>query len=934
MSVQLIVYPQNYNGQFNAFASSSVEFLVNGLIFTGLNSTPIFSSASNNVPLAIMNSAPPTIPNTWYRFISTGFGTSPTPVVTSNDLVLESTAAVSLSFSGVYQRITNTNIGQTYNLIINLASIPSPVNGNLIIQIYDGTTQSAFTIISPNALQLTYNFQAPNTNFTVILGYYNTGFTNTVTIDNLSVKPMGTTPGFSDFELEDGQVICDLYEDEDIPLSLSVDNFKNVAEKVQSYSKAFKLPATKRNNLIFDNMFEVTRTDDGIIFNPYVKTECVLKQDGFILFKGYLKMLDINDKEGEISYNVNLYSEVVALADILKDRTFSDLNFTELEHEYNRTQITYSWSDSGTGITYTNPSTSGYRNANDTVKYPFVDWSHQFIVADSGGTPTAGNPQLPTLESAFRPFIQLKYLINRIFAASPFTWESSLFDSDDFEKLYMDFNWGADNAPALVADTSLDTLYLANTGTSPGFNYATTSFSVMELTINIPFIGGFVPPNYNTSTNVITSTVSGETYTIDYSYSIENTDTVARELECQWLYNSTPINFSGVQTISAGGTYNYQGIFTQLMAVGGDTLQVQFKTNAGTASKVRQSPGIFPTGAAGAYVTFNFGALNITSGILLQTLRGELGQWDFLKGLMTMFNLVSLPDEDNPNNIKFEPYGDIFIQNTVDPPLLTLAARSIQHDWTDRIDVAEMKLTPLTDLNKNTIFKFAEDDDDFCFMEYKRQAGGHLYGSKKYDASIASNGLATVLQGTKEIVAEPFAATISDTLMPQYPGIVIPKIYASSDDETEGFDNAPRILYNNGIKDSGITYYIPEQSGVTSTNITTFLQFSHLTDIPTIISSPPAITDTSDFHFGECQLPNGLGASTPRNLFNLYWLPYYNELYNPDTRAMTIKVNLSPSIINTFKFNDTVMLKNREFRVNKIDYKPNDLATVEFILIP
>ena len=49
---------------------------------------------------------------------------------------------------------------------------------------------------------------------------------------------------------------------------------------------------------------------------------------------------------------------------------------------------------------------------------------------------------------------------------------------------------------------------------------------------------------------------------------------------------------------------------------------------------------------------------------------------------------------------------------------------------------------------------------------------------------------------------------------------------------------------------------------------------------------------------------------------------------------MTIKVNLSPADINTFKFNDTVFIKNRVFRVNKIDYKPNDLATVEFILIP
>ena len=47
-----------------------------------------------------------------------------------------------------------------------------------------------------------------------------------------------------------------------------------------------------------------------------------------------------------------------------------------------------------------------------------------------------------------------------------------------------------------------------------------------------------------------------------------------------------------------------------------------------------------------------------------------------------------------------------------------------------------------------------------------------------------------------------------------------------------------------------------------------------------------------------------------------------------------MKVNLTPADINVFKMNDRVMIKNRSFRVNKIDYKPNNLATVEFILIP
>ena len=252
---------------------------------------------------------------------------------------------------------------------------------------------------------------------------------------------------------------------------------------------------------------------------------------------------------------------------------------------------------------------------------------------------------------------------------------------------------------------------------------------------------------------------------------------------------------------------------------------------------------------------------------------GELGQWDFLKGIMTMFNIVSIPDEDNTNNIKFEPYGDVFIQNTnsltpTTPNDNSLAARSIQHDWTDKIDVSEMKLTPLTDLNKDTIFKFVEDDDDFCFMEYKRQVGGHLYGSKKYDASIASNGLATVLQGTDEIIAEPFAATIVKPLMSQYFDFITPAIYASSGDETEGFDNSPRIMFDNGIKTlTSCTYSIPAQNGVVASALTTqFLQFSHLTTIPTALG-------TQDFHFGECQIPLVLGNSVPDNLFNLYWLP-------------------------------------------------------------
>jgi hypothetical protein len=316
---------------------------------------------------------------------------------------------------------------------------------------------------------------------------------------------------------------------------------------------------------------------------------------------------------------------------------------------------------------------------------------------------------------------------------------------------------------------------------------------------------------------------------------------------------------------------------------------------------------------------------------LLNQSKTDVGQWAFLKGIMTMFNLVSIPDPSNPNNILIEPYADIFLSSGDPLNPNYFDDNSTELNWTPKVDISEMKLTPLTELNKKTIFKFVEDDDDYSFNTYKKEVFNHLYGSKVYDASAY-----TILEGTQEIVAEPFAATVIKPLMPQYYDIITPAIYAMNEDGTSsGFDNSPRIMYNNGVKTTVNGYYIPAQNGGAAVNYETeYLQFSHLSDVPTVVTIPPQPTDTTDFHFGACQFVDPIiGNPTTRNLFNLYWLPYFNELYNPDTRTMTMKVNLNAGDVNKFSFYDVVMIKNRKFRVNKINYKPNDLATVEFILI-
>jgi hypothetical protein len=927
MSVQLILYPQYFNG-LNPISGMPLEYLVDGINFISYNTSSSVLNYASNIPQDYV-AATTFTPGEWYRLSSDG-----TPSV-------ESSNAITLTqFNSIYQKLSNLTIGATYDVTFN---INLNVSGFTFYQ-YTGSVQQQATVVT-GATQ-TITFTANSQNDTIVIDSSGALVISSISValQTQQAPPVGNPSS--------GQVIVDLYEDEDIPLTLSVDNFKNAAEKVQSYSKAFKLPATKRNNRIFDNIFDVTRTvfGGGFTFNPYVKTKCELKQDGFILFEGYLRMIDITDKEGEISYNVNLYSEVIALADTLGDRKFSDLDFAELQHDYNRTQIQNSWYKS-TGVTYTNSGTSGFRDE-VSICYPFIDWNHSGTIADGVGAPSIDMPEYARLSDIFRPFIQVKYIIDRIFNQPdfPFTYTSEFFDTSEFKNLYMDFNWGADNSPrnSVAFSTGYYGYNAFSGGPYPQGQIALgTSFAAYQLSKDLPVLGSPVPTaNYDQATNLITATSIGESYDVNYEYGFKNTNVVlARTVTVQWKLSRTTgaieIYDLATYNILPAGTLYITGSQNFVMNAVGDTLQFQCKASATDVIQDTQAFTAASTifGNAAATVSMHTSINSTTSNTLLQQLRGETGQWEFLKGIMTMFNLVSIPDKNDQKNILIEPYSDVFINNTNDPTSLTLAARGIAHDWTDKIDQTEIKLNVLTELNKKTIFKFVEDDDDAAFQGYKTASSGFLYGSRTWDASLFGS-LETLLTGEEEITAEPFAATVIAPLMPQFPDIIVPKVYAyNADDGTsQGFDNSPRIMYradgssgdtdSNGIKSlPNSTYYVPAHGGVVGSNMTSYLQFSHLSGIPCDGSS-------YDYHFGECPLLNPVGPGTVKNLFNLYWRPYMAELYNPDTRTLVVKVNLTPGDIAEFNFYDTVFIKNRQYRVNSIEYKPNDLAVVEFILIP
>ena len=787
MSLQLIVFPQSYNG-LNSFTGAGTECVVDGINFNTVDTSSSSQSLAGTLPLDYIAATTFNV-NTWYRFSRV-----------ASEVFESSGNAVFIYRVGMVQKLSNLTVGADYDFTIEFNALNA---AGIYFYQYSGITQIGNATLITGVTTQTISFTAQSTTDIIVL--WGNGATQVASI-SVTQAPISA----SGVSLSNGQVICDLYENEDIPLTLSVDDFKNAAEQVKSYSKAFNLPATKRNNLIFDNIFEITRADDGVVFNPYVKTQCTLKQDGFVLFEGYLRMIDISDKEGEISYNVNLYSEVIALADVLGERAFKDLSdgFTELDHTYNKTNIKNSWNDAGaSGIAYTNPSTSGFRNDNDTLKYPFIDWTHQFLIANgsTGTLATHGYPELTSFEQAFRPCIQIKYLIDRIFTQPnfPFSYTSTFFNTADFEKLYMDFNWGDSSTP-MVFNNSGGLTVLADISLTGSF--ATINFDELN-TIPTQFnTGAALPSEMGYSSGVFTAVSDNQTYTINCSLAFTD---LTGGYDCEWVHvdSSGVEHLFGIQSVATFiGVSPYSANFTVLLQTG-ETLFFRAKETLGSVEiDSALTGGFFPTFSTLINISTN--ANETTSDSLLQTLRGELGQWEFLKGIMTMFNLISMPDKSDPNNILIEPYNDMFLDNT----------DSSELNWTNKVDIEEIKLTPLTELNRNTLFKFVEDDDDFAFQNYKISVQNHLYGSQLFDAETSANGLATVLSGTEEIVAEPFAATVPKPLAPQFSDLITPAIYAYNpdDDTSEGFENSPRIMYNNGIKSLALgtftscTYYIPD----------------------------------------------------------------------------------------------------------------------------
>ena len=327
----------------------------------------------------------------------------------------------------------------------------------------------------------------------------------------------------------------------------------------------------------------------------------------------------------------------------------------------------------------------------------------------------------------------------------------------------------------------------------------------------------------------------------------------------------------------------------------------------------------------------------------------DLRQKDFLKDLLIRFNLVIIPDNDNPKVLRIEPYNDF------------VGGGETKH-WTDKLDTSkDIVVKDTTTLQKASIEYTDTEDEDLMNKTIKEFAPvlnvfGNIntlnkfnefaQGESKYE-SIFSPYINQQVFATENEPLETFIPRMVvqyEFTYEQVDGIYVnsstptkPKLFYYSGTKTNAFDVATDQYYMHSVNDS----------------LTGNVEAHGFTDYP--LCSPYELTvagtaegtigiNTKSLYWGMQPPPAGIspvfnsdpsGAYLAANsLYYAYWAQFYNLIYNKNTKIVECYLNLNEVDIFNFKFNDEIFIKDTYYRILDIkNYQVGAKASSKVTLI-
>ena len=652
----------------------------------------------------------------------------------------------------------------------------------------------------------------------------------------------------------------DLFEDETVSITQSIQNVKDLAKVFTEFTQTFSLPASKTNNKLFKHYYNF---DISGGFDARNKVSSRIELNFIPFKKGYLKLEGVDMRKNvAYAYRVTFFGETVNLKDILGEDELSSLSSLNSHNlDYSESFVyNYLRTYQGSGhiiaplITHTtrlfyNSDSSAHLNDTGNLYY------HTGSSHDHG-----------VLWSDLKYAIRLSEIVDAIESKYGITFSSDFFSSsnDNFYELYM---WMHRKKGSVVPTEELSINYkqvpaFTGTGnqtttTNGAINIASTDVQYGALTKNDLTL----TPTSGTAEYYVRIFRDGSIYY--QSEKLTGTNTISQSDMGVLTVGSYTVSI-GVESSSA--TFNANGVKWEI-----DGLTV-----SSTFSDEWNNPSTF---TADTDIEF----------IITENLP-EMKIIDFLTALFKMFNLTSYVNDA----------GTIVVQ-----PLDDFYADSDAEDFTidEYVDINNSQVDVALPFKKIN-FQF-EGNDTFIAQQFK-QLNNREWGQLKYTLEDETFDAPE----NEYDVSIPFEHMQFERLVDQDTGNNTDVQYGYFvDDNQDSYIGLPLIFYSHRITSGTAISFRHSES--THTSLSDYI-------IPSNSIEINSSTNDDTIHFGletnEYTLDNTFDGS----LFENYYKSYIEDIFNSKRRITKVKAWLPLKILHNLKLYDTFTLNNQSYRINSI----------------
>lgn len=729
-------------------------------------------------------------------------------------------------------------------------------------------------------------------------------------------------------------IFIDLYENDPPRITLNIEDIQDT-KTVSAYTQTFRVPATTSNYEFFKSAFEI----NGLDFDVTVKKSAQILFNGAEFVSGEVRLQKIyeNKISNKIDYELIFLGETKDFSSNVGNSFLCDLDSSELNHEFTIENVQASWQAYPQGST-----TDGLLNGD--VLYPLVNFGNTYN--DSGnpeqtrielgtGINYFTNSAYPLEVDRFKPMVRAKWIWDKIFETSGFTYDSEFLNSDTFKQIYVSA-WGND---ANAAVPSLSTQNLAKIQSSGLFynNTLQREFSLFGdilLDVNVgdqlPFVFDEIAFDYsNNALDVTPIFYPQETFSI-YHYEVPQNGTYSFRLRGGFvveilLYTvfdfldfevalkkydpvtqtTTNISASAAGTVFQGVpllTFNLDLVVNDVILNQGDLVYFGLEV-----TDVLAAPGnsavtlLFLQSAIGSSleVTEAPGDSNVSASFDCQ-----YKQIDFIRDILTKFRLVMVPDRIQSKHFTVEPWSNYIASGDV-------------IDWTPKLDVSkDITIEPLFFSQKQRI-KFSDKEDKDWLNALNEDQFKEIFGTLELDSQN------DILSDEREIETK-FAPTpvtqINNATPTNNENFIIPHIYVKETKDYSGVSkviNNPikpvtRLLFYNGLKSIDGFWY--------SENISGPIAFPSYPMVSPY-QEYPVTFNTLDLNW---QAENGYvqyldPLVNGSSVYDTYWSNYISSLYSPNARRVTAHFVLAAEDLFPFNFDDVIFVKDTYYYVEKIE---------------